>query len=405
MDAKRLFHVIVGVVFIVWVPVGAQTTVEEHWSPYDYPRQIEAGIKSHVIVKGDTLWDIAQQYFNNPTLWPQIYQANPYIKDPDLIYPGDPLVLEIGVVVTDQSIADSLGQPTAGEPGEGQPGEGDELAELAEFSEFDEEAGEEGVQVSDRAQTTSLMGSGTELVIIPAGDRSDIECSTYLYPVDSRKYTLPFSMYIVGGENPTKQSFAVDDVVYVNKGAEDGLAAGDIFGIRREIGLVKNPENNKDIVGVAIDQIGRLRIIAVQDTGSTAVIIDSCDAALRGDLLVPFEQEPIPLITEMPPFDRWSEFNKEGSGYIVCSEDQIEALGRGNLVNIDKGILDNIAPGDIFIVYRNNPNNNPKKGLLLPDIYLGQGVALRSNESTSVMKIIESVDVIKIGDRVVPFEQ
>lgn len=377
----------------------AQVTIEEHWSPYDYPRVVAEGAKFHIIVKGDTLWHIAEQYFADPLLWPQIYQANPYIKDPDLIYPGDPVILEIGVVVT----AETVGQ-SEGATGDGTLPEDmgtDELAELTEFTE-DQPEGED-VQVRDREQTTSLLGSGTQLVIIPAGDRSDIECSTYILPMESKKDDLPYDFTIVGGEDEKKLSFAIDDVVYLNKGTREGVAAGDVYSIRRRVDNVFDPSDNS-FVGVAIDQIGRLRVLVAQEFGATAVVTHCCDGVLKGDFLVPYEQEPIPLITELPPFDRWAPFEKDAWGSIVFSEDRVAAMGVGFIANINLGILDNVAPGDIFIIYRPNPNNNERKGVLLPDIYLGQGVALKSSENTSVMRIIQGVDTIHVGDRVVLYQ-
>src|SRR5574341_1765018 len=51
----------------------AEMTVAEHWSKNPYPRTIEAGSRVHTVEKGDTLWDLAQRYLNNPLLWPQIW--------------------------------------------------------------------------------------------------------------------------------------------------------------------------------------------------------------------------------------------------------------------------------------------------------------------------------------------
>jgi hypothetical protein len=54
----------------------------------------------HVVRRGDTLWGLCDNYFHNPYQWPRIWSYNPQLQNPHWIYPGDRVRLRIGAGVT-----------------------------------------------------------------------------------------------------------------------------------------------------------------------------------------------------------------------------------------------------------------------------------------------------------------
>ena len=61
--------------------------------PPGYYPTIEDNKIIHVVTPGNTLWFIAKRYIKNPYRYPELVQLNK-IKNPDLIYPGDRVIIQ-----------------------------------------------------------------------------------------------------------------------------------------------------------------------------------------------------------------------------------------------------------------------------------------------------------------------
>jgi hypothetical protein len=332
-------------------------TVPPHWSPYQAPTSYPEGTQLHIIVKGDTLWDLASQYLTNPFLWPQLWDANRYITNPHWIYPGDPLVIpEVDVV---REPGEEPGAPGApGAPGE-EPGgvPGEPGAPLGPFGR----------------PIPSLL---------PAYEEVSIQCAGYVADKEDERLKVIGSEEGPGG----KIALATGDIVYINGGTDDGVSPGDMYYVQRRTKKVSGGWN--------ILRTGWVTVLATQERSAIAEITQACIDVHMEDYLLPFEQIPVPLIpTRREVATRLTPETGKIRGEIVASIEEVLTLGQGNLVGLNVGEQDGVIPGNIFTIFRYLYKGVQRK-------MLGELVILTVREKTSTAKIINSYDYIVEGDLV-----
>jgi hypothetical protein len=399
----RLFSIVFTILVLSVSALGASSPpaslhqVGGHWTAWDPPAS-QDGQQIYVIVRGDTLWNLAKRFYGDPYLWPQLWEKNQYIRDAHWIYPGDPLVT--GLQVT--PVQNLASVPPATDGGANMTPAGGGEAPPAQVPEpTPSVAGVESA--GDAAHAPIALGAET-----------DIDCSGYIGEPDEK---LPFK--IVGSEydvlqpqvasyglvlkgsygvtNSAKFDLYTGDIVYLNGGRHQGLSVGTQLTIVDPSRLIEHPIT-REAAGRLYRYLGRVRIVSVQDETSIAEISHSCDAVIVGSALRMYEPEPVPLarVTGMHPLNFPAPIAKLTSApVILASKDDDISLGQDHVVYISRGNLPDVTPGDFFTIYRMNRDN-------LPPIVIGELAILSVHKRSAVAKIIQSRYPIYVGDRLDP---
>jgi hypothetical protein len=355
--------------------------VGDHWTAWNPPTEFPEGAEVYTIVRGDTLWDLSERFYGDPYLWPQLWELNQYIEDAHWIYPGDPLVVTV------------------------------EVTPMEDLGEVD--LGEEGEEVAEAGRLR--LGSGLSAPR-PLGSEDDIYCSGFIGPEEEEfGYRLTGSEYQVlspnlsgqasafsdwrslGQAETVKRDLTVGDIVYLDGGRIGGLSPGLVFYVVEAGGLVRSPAS-EEVVGRFYGYQGRVRVLSVQEETAIAEIVHACAAIHVDDLLKPFVPEPVPLGRRSglrPPNDPVASEVLEGAPIIVKSKDDQISLGEDNVVFIDRGVQDGVAPGDVYTIYRKN-----REGF--PPVVLGELAVLSVHDRSAVGKILESRYTIYVGDLLDP---
>lgn len=198
-------------------------------------------------------------------------------------------------------------------------------------------------------QPTPTVVLPQEKTVAPVAGRTDLYCAGFVQYVPA-----PINPEIIGGEQEQEQRvYAEGDFVYINAGSQQGIRVGQEFAIVRPRGQMTSKfTTKKGWLGVYMQELGQLRVMTVKERISVAVIINSCDTILLGDLLRQVNNRVAAGERSEVVLDRFAEPTGKQRGRIVMARDAREMLSRNHIVYIDLGAEDSVKAGDYLTIYR-----------------------------------------------------
>ena len=323
-------------------PVQATPVV---WRP-DHPLR-------YTVRRGDTLWDIAARFLRDPWRWPEVWHANPQVRNPHWIYPGD--VLEVAVIN-----GHTMLQPV--EPA---------LPEHRLSPEIRREALEQAIPALPYERIAAFLAETA--------------------PIDDK--TLAKAPYLLGPVNAEQLIMGTGDRVYV-RGTD--AEAGTVFQVVDTQGvLLKNPDTGKPL-GSQVDVLGMIRLTRAGDPAE-AVIVQSRREIRAQNRLLPAPESLInPDLLPRAP-------GQPLSGRILVLSNAISQAAQHQSVTLGLGSREGLEVGHVLAIYRSGARiPDPVRGesVALPDERIGEVLIFRVSESVSQGLIVRSTRSIKIGDRV-----
>ena len=260
----------------------------------------------YVVVKGDTLWGISGKFLKQPWRWPEIWQLNKEeIKNPNLIYPGDVVVLD--------RVSGRL-----------------RLVKNAKYQ------GREGRSFEKRSPEIRI--EATDRVAIPIISPSDI--GPFLsQPLVIEKDGLESAPRILASEE-NRVAIGAGSRAYVNGLKEGGPKQWHLF---RPGKALVDPDT-KAILGYEAIYLGDARVLKYGET-STIEVIKSVQEILRDDRLVAATSVELANMVPRAP-------STDIRGRIMSSYGGVAESGRGSIVSINRGTRDGVETGHVLAISR-----------------------------------------------------
>ncbi len=350
---------IIAVLFTAFATIGIAMADELTIKP-DVPDR-------YVVVKGDTLWDIAEMFLQDPWKWQEIWYNNPQVENPHLIYPGDIIAL---------IMVDGRRQLTVVNRGDS--------ANTLKITQDDVENGI--VKLRPRARATPIFGA------IPAIPREHVEgflSGNRILPTDE----LSDAPYIISGSDG-RLLLGPGDRVYGRGRFRSQLPVYQIYRIGEQY---KDP-NTKEVLGYEAIEVGSARISDLEGDIATFDIERSKQQIAIKDRILPSDETLLEAIfyPSEPPQDL--------DGEIIDVARGVSFIGQYDVVLLNVGEREGVEAGNIFRIEHlgdriRDPVTNER--IQLPSEEGGLMMIFRTFDKMSYGLILTAKLPMKVGDKIV----
>ena len=330
----------------------------------DYPER-------YTVVKGDTLWDIAAKFLTDPWRWQEIWQRSPQVQDPDLIYPGDVLVLTL---VDNQPVLRTLRNESLNEGGAPQ----NTRTTTSNRSPTELET----VELSPSIYSQNFNEA------IPAVDPRAIQA--YINsPLVTDERELATAPYIVEGIS-SRLILGKYDQFYVRGLVEENAVEYRVFRPGRHF---VDPVSRENLGWEAV-HVGDANLLKSGDPARMSLLRTYTDVGVRDRLRPVFKKQALPFFYPKAPN------NKNLRGVILESPNRATELGSLSVIAINLGERDQVQKGDVFrILSQRRKRRDPitSKQYLLPEEKIGLAMVFRTFEKVSYALVTNSSRSIRAG--------
>ncbi len=362
---------------------------------------------NHTVKKGDTLWDIAGHYYEDPFLWPIIYEANKNnIKDPHWIYPDQVFAIppyqeeETRAVIPETTGVESV--PAKIETTTTTTSAKPVISPTPTTQEKVTPTPEEASKKPEKIKIISVLKAPTgkkksfrKITLIAPTKFSFAKSLAYSagYITDEQDFNI--GKIVQGAGDIEQNRFIMNDKVIINRGIEDGIKEGNIYTVYRMGNAVYDPITD-DYLGNVVKILGDIQVLDTEKHTAVVKILRSFEPIKVGDL---FMKRFIPSLPSGTP----KPFISNITGHLVYFKGESQIIKPFNIVYVKPDSDYTLQLGDILLLYRENTIPTESGEGALPIIPVGkiQVINLKGSDGTATgyMLSIMGHNAIKLGDK------